>query len=97
MKDGCAASEEILSYYKAHHSSDAPPVIIAMTASAMERDRRLCEQAGMKDFISKPFSLPLLEAKIEQWAGTIKAARKYDTSCTSATSSPCTTVLAGQS
>jgi len=49
------------------------PVIIAMTASAMDSDRRECKQAGMRDFVAKPITLRIMEAKIEQWADKINA------------------------
>jgi CheY-like chemotaxis protein len=37
--DGCSASEQILNYYQLQLPEVSPPIIIAMTASAMEADR----------------------------------------------------------
>jgi CheY-like chemotaxis protein len=41
--------------------------IIGVTAYALESDRDLCFDAGMDDYMSKPISPELLEAKINLW------------------------------
>jgi CheY-like chemotaxis protein len=41
--------------------------IIAMTANAMQRDRDLCQSAGMNDFMTKPISVHALEKMLEKW------------------------------
>ncbi len=42
--------------------------IIALTASAFKEDRELAEEAGMNDFLSKPFQARELIAKCLTWA-----------------------------
>ena len=60
VKDGIEASAEI-------NASDRPAVpIIALTANAMESDRQLCLEAGMKGFITKPFNTQTLLASIHE-------------------------------
>ena len=41
--------------------------IIALTAHAMERDRKRCLEAGMDDYLSKPFSQARLAAVLQKW------------------------------
>ncbi len=47
------------------------PVIVAMTANAMQGDKQECLKAGMDDYISKPFKPNDLVGLIEKWSGTI--------------------------
>ncbi len=48
--------------------------IIGITAHALESDRDLCLAAGMDDYLSKPISPELLEAKIAEWRSVPRAA-----------------------
>ncbi len=43
------------------------PTIIAMTANAMLEDKRLCEAAGMDDFLAKPIDVKMLEQMLLKW------------------------------
>ncbi|MEI6558936.1 MAG: response regulator [Rhodospirillaceae bacterium] len=45
--------------------------IIAMTANAMERDRTLCREAGMNDFLPKPTDLRRLTAMLDSWGARL--------------------------
>jgi CheY-like chemotaxis protein len=64
--DGIEATQKIRS------SPGLQPVIIAMTANAMQGDREQCIKAGMDDYISKPVNLDELVLIIEKWAQTLQ-------------------------
>lgn len=61
-KDGMEATREIKEFY-----GDRSPVIIALAANAMREDRERFLQAGMDDYLSKPFHYNDLIARIEKW------------------------------
>ena len=42
-------------------------VVIALTGHATSEDRQICMDAGMDDYLSKPFSMSQLEAIISRW------------------------------
>ncbi|RFZ90411.1 response regulator [Mucilaginibacter conchicola] len=50
------------------------PIIIALTANAMENDKRACLEAGMDDFIPKPVKPEELMKKLLQWHELSKGA-----------------------
>ena len=60
--DGMQAARVIRSEQKVQ------PVIIAMTANAMQGDREDCLGAGMNDYICKPFKPHEIAAMIIKWA-----------------------------
>jgi PAS domain S-box-containing protein len=63
--DGVAATQSI----RALPSRAALP-IIAMTANAFDEDRRICTDAGMNDFVSKPVDPPALYGTLLKWLET---------------------------
>jgi CheY-like chemotaxis protein len=51
---------------------ESQPIIVAMTANAMQGDREICLQSGMDDYLSKPVALEDLVRILEKWALVIK-------------------------
>lgn len=49
-------------------TNELQPIIIAMTANAMQSDQEECIQAGMDDYLSKPVRVDTLKAMIQKWA-----------------------------
>ena len=43
--------------------------IVAMTANAMEDDRQRCLEAGMDDYLAKPYTLAQLHEMVVRWLG----------------------------
>lgn len=59
--DGFEASRQIRSLQAKQ------PVIIAVTANALAGERERCLQAGMDDYLSKPFQAEELIAVVKKW------------------------------
>lgn len=52
------------------------PIIIAVTANAMQGDRDGCMQAGMDDYMSKPIEMKELLNQLEKWALVLRDRKK---------------------
>jgi CheY-like chemotaxis protein len=60
--DGLEATRRI----RAGNGPNANTWIIALTANAMQSDQEACREAGMDDFLSKPFSREALATVIDR-------------------------------
>lgn len=69
--DGYEATKSI------RKSGGTQPVIIAMTANAIQGDREACLEAGMDDYISKPVKLEALVEMLEKWALSVGKKRVW--------------------
>jgi CheY-like chemotaxis protein len=67
--DGLEATRTIRKEY-----TNVQPVIIAMTANAMQEDREECLQAGMDDYLSKPIKPEDLILLLKKWALRVQRA-----------------------
>jgi PAS domain S-box-containing protein len=66
--DGLEATRIIKDLYTSQNPGDrkAPP-IVAVTANAFDEDRRRCMEAGMDDYLAKPFGREELHRLLERW------------------------------
>lgn len=74
--DGLEATRQIRT------STNHRPVVIAMTANAMQGDRDECIQAGMDDYISKPIKLETLMNLLKKWCLQIQSTREENETST---------------
>jgi CheY-like chemotaxis protein len=63
--DGLEATREI----RAKISQERQPVIVALTANAMQGDRERCLDAGMNDYITKPVKIDEIQLIITRYFG----------------------------
>jgi len=68
VMDGCEATRKIR-----ERGDSKRPWIVALTANAMNSDRRRAFDAGMNDFVSKPIRLADLESAFERAAESMEA------------------------
>jgi PAS domain S-box-containing protein len=68
--DGLEATRAIKAMYAAQDDDAAiGPPIVAVTANAFDEDRRQCLEAGMDDYLAKPFDREQLGRVLEKWCG----------------------------
>lgn len=67
IMDGTVATTEIRKHYRIYEF----PVVIALTANTLGDGKDKCLEAGMQDFIAKPFKPAEIEEVIRKWAPKI--------------------------
>lgn len=67
IMDGTIATIEIRKHYRIYEY----PVVVALTANTLGDGRDKCLEAGMQDFIAKPFKPTEIEEVIKKWAPKI--------------------------
>ncbi len=65
VMDGFEATREVRAFERQSDRARTP--IIAVTANVTENDRLKCMQAGMDDFVKKPFTFQQLDAVLCRW------------------------------
>lgn len=72
--DGMEATQHIIRRYAGQ--PEKKPIIIAMTAHALQEDMDHCLQAGMEDYISKPIYIEEVQEKLRAWGMYLQAHRQ---------------------
>jgi HPt (histidine-containing phosphotransfer) domain-containing protein len=72
--DGFEATRLIRMYESANGSKQRPVTIIALTANAMSGDRDLCLDAGMNDYLPKPYTHMQMRNILNRWLQREQAA-----------------------
>lgn len=68
--DGIEATKAIRARFSAGALAGVtPPPVIALTANAFAEDRRRCLEAGMSDYLAKPFDVQDLQQLLARWVG----------------------------
>ncbi len=70
IMNGFEATHAIRTFEKKHRQT--PTVIIAVTADAMQGDRQACIDAGMDDYLSKPYSATKIHNILKYWLENIE-------------------------
>ena len=65
--DGLEATRAIVSRWK----KGQRPIIVGVTADALQGDREACVQAGMDDYLSKPIRVEDLQEVFERWGKSL--------------------------
>jgi CheY-like chemotaxis protein len=72
--DGYEATKKIRELESVDGEEIRRVAIVALTAHAMEGDREYCLEAGMDDYLSKPFNPGQMETILKRWARPEKTA-----------------------
>ncbi len=65
--DGYEATGIIRQHELEHNTAGRRSIIIALTANAIDGDRERCLEAGMDDYVTKPFTLPQIKNLLHRW------------------------------
>ncbi|WP_461484994.1 ATP-binding response regulator, partial [Pedobacter sp.] len=76
IMDGTVATTEIRKHYRIY----GYPIVIALTANTLGDGKERCLEAGMQDFIAKPFKPAEIESIIKKWAPKIIEHKRKDQS-----------------
>jgi CheY-like chemotaxis protein len=67
IMDGLEATRHIWDSARRPGAIRSCPPIVALTANAFAEDRRRCLEAGMVDYLAKPFERDELKALLATW------------------------------